>query len=736
MSKRIIFFLLLLIGTLLASAQINPPQNKERALKMIARSDGNQILLRWAPTSPSVWFHCNEVGYSLVRYTYMRDGKLLSFEERSVAKQMTREHIFPWQTQTEWQVLMEEDEYAAIGAQAIFGDSFAVESGTEGNEVSLTNRASERLNRFGFGLFAADHSFSAALAMGLAYVDNTVKPNESYLYRIFPSEQPSFDLNSQQIDSSSLPVKFASIIDTGHVAISLVEHFELPKVIDVKVTFGNRQAMISWDKEIFSFFYVSYVIERSQDGVEWAAVHDMAYVPVDRAEDGSNLAFATDSLEQNNRPYFYRVKGRTVFDEYGPPSDAVQGMGIDPLPFYYPTITSVLPNDQKGLNVSWEFNESDNDKILGFRLMRSAKDSGPFDQISEDDLIPASQRFFIDLSPLPTNYYLVVAIDQYGREMTSFAALAQLNDETPPAVPVGLRGTILKNGTMVVTWENNSEPDLLGYRVYLSNHPDVEFTQLTSKPVPENYFIDTVTLNTLTPEVFIKIFAVDFRQNPSAFSEMLTITRPDTIAPTAPVFRDVVADTEYIYIEWANSSSRDVVNHELYRSPVDEENWTLLKTIDIIDYTSIANYEDSEVEVGKEFQYKVKAVDNAGLSAESKILQARRIDNFIRKTVQDLQTSVDRRSKTVTLSWSYQINETELRTFVIYRAKAGEPLVSVEGISPEEASENVGRGKRRTRRYTFTDTFVRMNTDYEYSVKVVYKNGAQSPLSETITVKY
>jgi len=265
-------------------------------------------------------------------------------------------------------------------------------------------------------------------------------------------------------------------------------------------------------------------------------------------------------------------------------------------------------------------------------------------------------------------------MDQYGRDMTSFAALAQLNDETPPAVPVGLRGTILKNGTMVVTWDDNTEPDLLGYRVYSSNHPDVEFTQLTAKPTGENYFIDTVTLNTLTPEVYIKVFSVDFRQNPSAFSEMLTIARPDTIAPTAPVFRDVVANTEKITLEWANSSSQDVVKHELYRSPVGEEEWTLLKAIDIVEYTAIAHYEDMETEVSKEFQYKVRAVDNAGLSAESKILRARRIDDFIREPVKDLQASVDRRVKTVTLNWSYQANEEELRNFIVYRAKSGEPL--------------------------------------------------------------
>ncbi len=734
-AKYLILFLLLGFGYGLIG-QINPEQNEVRALKMLARTNGKEIKLRWAPTSPETWFDCNKVGYVLVRHTYKRNGQLLGWEERSVAVPMTENPIFPLQTEEEWQPLMQRNEYAAIGAQAIFGDSFGVETGTEGFEASLTNKAADDLNRYGFGLFAADHSFEAAEAMGLAYVDKTAKPGESYVYRIYPAIQPSFPIGEIAVgEEESIPIGEISRVDTGSVAVGTNDVYTLPKILEVTANFDNRSVLISWNKELFKLFYVSYIIEKSEDGLNWSSIRSKPFITVGKEKDGSDLAFIPDSLTQNNTPYFYRVKGVTPFDEVGPPSDPVQGMGIDPKPSYYPNITSISMNNEGGFNLGWEFNEGDNDKISGFEILRSSNDQGPFEKISPEELLPANARAFIDPNPLPTNYYLVVAKDQYAREMSSFAALGQIDDITPPAVPTNLRGTILKNGAMVVTWDKNNEPDFLGYRVYVSNHPVAEFTQVTNKPTPNNFFIDTLSLNTLTEELFVKVFSVDYRQNGSEFSEVTTLTRPDTIPPTSPVFRDIQSSTEGVTLAWANSSSKDVITHELKRSPLGEDKWQTIYATDLTNTGTYGNFVDSTAEVGKRFQYKIVATDNADLSSSSKIAQAQIIDNFIRKPVQKLNASADRKTKTITLEWEYPESD-KVQTFIIFRANGERRMVSYAGTTPEESLTTQGRGRRKRSKFTFQDQSIKMNTDYQYSVKVLHKDGAQSPLAPAIQVNY
>lgn len=720
---------------------LTPESKAQHALMMTGRSTGNSIKLRWAPTSPMAWKRCNESGYRVVRYTLMRNNQLLPWEQRSVAVPITDEPIRPWQNQAEWKPLMERNEYAAIGAQSLFGEAFEVEGGPESSAV-LVNQATEENNRFSFGLFAADHSYEAALAMGLAWEDKNVKANETYLYRVYPAKPTVVPLDSIRAGGgTSVPVDYYNIIDTGFFSISTADKYPLPKVLEVAADFGNRLATISWNKTLFEQFYVSYRVERSEDGVQWQTLRDRPFLTLERPGSSSEYMFMLDSLPMNNRPYFYRVSGRTVFDDFGAPSDPVQGMGIDPLPEYFPYIVSVLEDEQGQFVVGWDFNVSEEDQIAGFRILRARSDRGVFEVVSGEALLPAAQRSFTDEAPMAVNYYKVIAYDRYNREMPSFSALAQLDDETPPAAPVNVRGAILKDGSMVITWDANTEPDMLGYRVYVANHPNDEFTQITRSPVSANHFIDTVGLNTLSKEIFVQVIALDYRHNSSGFSKTAVLMRPDTIAPAAPAFTDLRADEKGVHLKWANSRSRDVLRHELLRRPKNEPAaWIKIAEFSAAG-TEYGRFTDSIAPVGEDFMYQIIAVDNGELRGLSQTVEGRRLDNFIRAQVSSLTVVADRRNKYVELSWQYA-DKDEVRLFEVYRATADGSLSRYRAYSPDELllTEEAGRAGKRGARGGFAfvaqDRDLRMNTDYTYSVRAIYHDGGLSPLSEAVKITY
>lgn len=723
------------------SKSLTPADEQKHALVMTARATGSSVKLRWAPTTAYAWRRCNDAGYVLARFTLMRDKKLLSWEERTVPTFLSPEPIRPWQTEAQWKPLMLRNSYAAIAAQAILGKSFVVKTGTEneGEDAQLVNRAREEANRFTFGLFAADHSFETAIAMGLAFEDRDIKTNETYLYRVYPVEHPRTPLDTLRSEGQNIPIDLHVVIDTGFISTGATDYFALPKIRELEAVFGNHMATISWNKDLFSSFYVSYQIERSEDGLNWQSVRDLPYVSPEQPGSNSPYMFLIDSLAMNNRPYFYRVLGRTPFDEMGPASDPVQGMGIDPLPQFFPYIISINQTEQGGFDIGWEFRTSDENKIAGFKVIRAPKDQGPFQTISGDKLLLPSQRGFKDESPLPTNYYRVIAYDAYNREMSSYSALAQINDQTPPATPQNVRGTVLKNGVMVLTWDPNKEADLLGYRVYISNNPQHEFSQITSRPAPTNHFIDTVKLNTLSREIYVQVNAVDYRENRSAFSTIAVILRPDTIAPASPVIKDLTATNAGVELKWANSSSKDVLRHELQRRQKNKSSWELIAQRPFAADQPFDEFIDSTAIVGQDYQYQVVAIDNSELITASPWVEARRLDNYLRPTVNNVALSVDRRDKHIAINWDYPEME-NVRLFQIYRGVEKDTPRRYKGLEPKAIVVAEGNNKNAKNKagfaFSFRDKDIKMNTSYTYSIRAVYQDGGLSPLSTPVVVNY
>jgi fibronectin type 3 domain-containing protein len=742
-----ILFAVLIAASLPAFGQqteLTPEDDTQHAVMMTGRATGASVKLRWAPTSASLWRRGNEYGYVVMRHTLMRNNQLVSWEERSVARPIGPEAFLPWRDTARWEQLAQTDQFAPIAAQAILGEDFELEGNSE-NLSSLANRATEESNRYAFGLFAADHSFNTAIAMGLAWEDKDVKPNETYLYRVYPVSVKTIPIDTLQAENGqAVPVDFYTPIDTGFFSISPKDKFPMPKVQEVEADFGHRMATISWNKELFKQFYVSYRVERSEDGQLWQSLRDIPFVTLERPGVQTDYMFMIDTLPMNNKPYFYRVSGRTVFDDFGPPSDPVQGMGIDPLPEYFPAIISTFQDEKGGFSITWNFNVEDESNIAGFRITRAPTDKGPYEIISGLELLPASSRNYTDPSPLPVNYYRVTATDQYNRDMPSFSALAQLDDETPPAPPVNVRGAILKNGAMVLTWDENKEPDLMGYRVYMGNDRNDEFTQITPRPVSQNYFIDTVSLNTLSKEIYIQVVSLDFRHNTSGFSDMVVVMRPDTIPPAPPAIKDMLADAGGVTITWANSQSRDVVRHDLQRRLKGQEAWTLLNTYTAMrgQVEDISQFTDTTGIVGKDYEYRILAADNSDLESYSPLAIGRRTDTYIRPAVGTVEALPDRRTKMVELRWQYNVRD-EVQLFEVYRAKGDEPLSRYFSWTPEEiqaqtATATTGKKAPRSKGFSYAaqDKSVNMNTTYTYSVRAIYRDGGISPLSEPVKVSY
>ncbi len=669
--------------------------NTTPKIEIIARPFKDSVLLRWAPNNSLLWEDANTSGYSLERITIMRNGELLPVPE---SKLLTTNPQLPAPL-NDWENAVKNNKYAAIAAQALFGETFEVENKSATDLYSVITKVRERDTRFSFALFAADQSPEVAKLSGLWYTDSNVKENEKYLYRVYLADE---NLKA----------------DTGIVYTGPSEYQPLPRPIDLKAEFGDRKVNLSWNQRYFKHMYNSYILERSDDGGK--SFRPVSTEPLVNLISGDNddpeLFYRTDSVAENNKVYYYRVLGINSFGERSMPSEPVSGQGHIAISAS-PIFTDNYSIDNNKIRLKWVFPETKNIEISGFKIARSAKPKTGYTYIAGN--IPPDDREFTDKDPFLNNYYIITAFNDAGDETRSMPVLVQLIDSIPPDAPEYIQGNIDTTGKVTLCWRPNKEQDIFGYRIYRSNYLSEEFSQITSAPVQDTCFEDVISLKTLTKSVFYKIMAIDQKQNHSVFSEPVELKRPDKTPPVSPVFIAAKSTNEGVALEWINSSSPDVKDYLLYRSITGSKDWELISTFAASD--SVARYVDTKADRSDYSAYTLIAIDFSGNESKpANPVRGKRIDTGIREGVQKVFADVNRETRTIQLAWEKP--DGLVYRYLIYRAKSDEKMTLFKSIS---GTENA-----------FTDSDLQNNTSYMYCIKVVYTDGSQSGFTKPTQVNY
>ncbi len=657
-------------------------QDKPAQIAVLSKAGKNEIRLRWAPTTATSWLYLNKYGYIVERITIVKDNKLL---QTPVGKTLTPNPIKPLPLD-QWQPLVETNDFATVAAQAIYGETFEINESISTDIIQLFNKSKEQEQRYSFALFAADQAYLVARYAGLAYTDSTVLPNEKYLYRII----------------SNVPAEIAEIT-TGTAYAGLEDYAPLPAIQNVKVEFGDKVALIYWDIGSYEGLYNSFLIEKSTDGGKtWASLNPMPVVFAFQSEAADKRqGFEVDSLEKNNRPYYYRVFGIDAFGEKSPPSKVISGSGFARVATP-PNITDWrLTNGNVVL--SWEHQKSSS--LTGYRIERSSKETGPYITIQE---VAASATTFTDKHPASVGYYRVTAFNSHSYK-SSLPVLVQLEDSIPPLPPTDIQGHIDSTGLVTLQWRPNHEKDLVGYRVYRSNFKKAEFSQITRHLHSDTIFTDTINLKILNQYIYYQITAVDYRYNESSKSTILKLARPDILPPANPLLTLVQSNDQGIKLSFSGSSSTDVHHYEIYRKTPTETNWLYMATLPPADSGS---WVDKNVQANTLYSYTIVAVDSAGNESNpSPVVSGSHIKTISRQTPERLQIKPDRNNNTLTVTWQFTGDAYQ---FKIYRSEEDAPLSIYGNIAGDQ------RG--------FKDHNVKPNKKYKYGIQAVMPNGLSSKL--------
>lgn len=566
--------------------------NTETAIKMRSEVRGQEVLLRWIPTNERAWKLLNKYGVRLERLTVVRDGEVLD----ESPKMVLTECLKPEESEA-FKQMAQEYSFAAIIAQAIFGERFEVSGEGEYDVATIIALGQELQQRYVFSLYAADLCFPAAVVAGWGWKDTNVRQNERYLYNVIPLV-PKEELEIQQ----------------GGLLVDMERVSRFPKALDLQGNFSDGSVLLHWNFRTLESIYNSYVVERSTDDIHFTPISDLPITQMGSNAQGvqsNDLIYYADSI-QNDTTYYYRVAGITPFGSQGAYSDTISGKGIGELK-EPPFITKALPSSNGGADIEWEFESSNERFIKGFTLEYSKDDKeNSYEQLLTD--IDKTNRAIHVPNIQSTHYFRIAAITATGKKLSSFSALVQAIDTIPPTIPLGLVAVADTSGVVRLTWQANKEPDIYGYRIYRGQTSEEELIPVNDVAIRGTMFTDSINLQMLNQKVYYAITALDERYNQSEPCGTVEVCKPEMIPPTPPFIREIKVTNGHNTLHWISGAEPTLAGYEIYKKTGAKGTFELLTFIQGADSTS---YADSEVENDHIYIYQLKSCTQGGLRSIS-----------------------------------------------------------------------------------------------------------------------
>ena len=704
--------LLILLGILhLANAQKpTTPQKKvkatdslryERSLHMVGKYYGDSVVLRWAPSDPLLWRAYNDAGYVIERMEITP-----KMTTKPVRENLNATPIKPW-TLAEWKARARHtDTTAAVAATLLYGKSniptFKPDKRGKQNEVDLGaafNQKYDQENRFSMAMLIADNNAFVAQGLGLRFVDKTAQKGKTYLYSIHALTNPSM------VKSDSAAVLIKTNQSQADVPMPEIRYEEL-----------DRKVSFRWNRSFSDAYFSAYYIERSDDGGKtYKRRNSRPFVqPMSTGDKSNDQIVFTDSLQQNYKKYFYRITGITPFGDLGRPSPAIPVMGVDKTAPAPPLKVVAEHLGKRKVKLTWQKATREND-FAGYMVGRSESMNGPFAPLTMKPLGKETITY-TDTTAVPwgTNYYVVSAIDTARNAGISIPAYVTMIDTIAPLKPIGLLGRIDTTGIVHVKWTLGKERDLMGYLVYRANAKDHTFISITRNFIADSTFTDSLALNTLTEKIYYRIVAFDKNRNPSGYSDILELKKPDKVRPVAPVFTTFVVSDTTVRLSWAPSNSADAKGQTLYKRELGGA-WTEVARLS----KDSTRFTDTKIKKQTWYEYSLIASDDDGNYSERSFpLKVRVYDSGMRQKIDGFLAKVSADKKSVGLSWKYPARGDYY--FLVYRSFNGGGLEMYQQVAGDK--------------YAFADTQVLKGT-YEYAVKAIYKDGGQSLITKNMKVE-
>ena len=602
-------------------------------IKLIHYRTEDKVLLRWAPTNAADLNRLKNYGFNMERFTVARDSVRIFPAEKKVVKYGIKTADLQ-----SWEQGYLSDKYAAIAAQALYGDTFLINLQDDfTGPIQAIQQAEELEARYSFLMLACEQSFEVARMAGLGIEDSNITSNESYLYKLY---WQGGDLKS----------------DTVFVFVPQIETAPLPSLRNLKAEFGENIVELSWDNLAYDNTYTSYEVEISTDGSAFEVIDSVASIQTNTNK--STGIFSRQLTLPDTSKMFYRIRGINSFGMRGPPSNIVSGTAkeIPRVELYLIERTAKENEVTLELRVNSDSRKEDL-KILKTTLLKSLDSKAYLEVVSEEGVI----SLLNDLQPTPSAYYKARLEVQGGKTFESFPILVQVPDSIPPDIPGGLHGTCDSLGIVRLSWNSVCDKGLGGYRVYRSRVENGEFRQLSTRAITDTVFYDSIGVHKPETIIYYKVQAEDLRLNRSKLSPSIGVLTIDHIPPPPPRIIGYEVIDSVVSIHWVSSASNNNLEYYIFRRTslaldsiklnvkTEDQIYQTQKFLDFVNYSGQVNY---FLKLFDRQTNLFQTSDTIDLN-----INLRKFDDF------KLESEVDRRNHFIKLSWEKECQDCFVKLF-------------------------------------------------------------------------
>ena len=705
------------------SATINPADSSQALrwqeplvttkIKLLARSYGDSIVLRWMPEDYVSWKYLAYHGVNVLRIDIDKRG----FEVDTVAYALK-----PLSEEQFRAKYAENDSNALLAQGVLYGEGrldYAQTKDKPGTFSAGMEYNSEQDISFAFAMLVAEWRKDLARDLAVGIVDRNVKPGARYQYIV----QPTVWENGGIL-----------LFEPGFIEYMVNKPYEAPEY-DITLQdslISPRKVNIYWYDDKHS----SFEIERREKGqTEWQRITDKPFITMLGEDDVYGYNVYNDSVPAFGL-YEYRVLAHDPFGDLTSPSKVHETNIYDNEPPTAPNLKYIQvyrPEDGDLMakvmaKIVWEKDVIEED-LNGYIINYSNEQVTGQQWIAlNDELIsPNDTTCTLDVTHLTTGAICMTAVDNSGNEGRSLIQMIRLTDYKAPDIPDSLRATVSADGNILIEWNPCADDDIAYYDLAFANDTTHTFLQLNEGGIPDTWYTDSLALNVNQKYIYYKVRAVDYSSNMGLWSPWIQVKRPHITPPTQPhLDRSGHSDAEGMHMEWIVGTDADMDYHVAYRGLSQDGPWEVIGRYDA-DSLRACGYRitiDDNPPYDREnrYYYYVESFNSSPFTSKSLAVSWLHAGPKVVKAGIELAGDYDERSQLTKLAWTTgRLPIDAPYYYCVYRKGPGEDkfkfMISVASDKAEYADNLLEKGETA-----------------QYYVMIQWRDGRQSALSNTVTV--